>query len=889
MKLTFSYSCVLAALFFSLTMTAQPQSPQWCVPPFIVDFTGASPVATALPGWTSGPEQAANAAFSNTGDLLFFVAGQQIFDATGSPVATISGNFVDPRETAVFKVPGFCNRYYVISVLSPPFGNASLFYTMVDASSTGVTVVSGQHNINFTGAGSFFEFAEMAVSRLRIDGTRFLYFSGGGNMGKYIVTSTGITFSNAILGSSSGLSFRARELDLNHAGNKIAWGVDGFGANAVVNVVSLDGNGNFVSVETYTIPNGGGEAKGVEFNATGTSIFVASIGSTNEGINRIDLTLPPTSFFHIPSSATYGFSQLEMAFDGKIYASNGFNLGCVDPATNILTSNAVSIGVDFTLPDQVDGQDYLQQSGQPDFWVSDGMDQWSTVPDDGTEPRPNMSWDGDIWNCENNPNCMQGENPEFKLSGDNFMRVRVRNNGCSNSLPTTADLHMYWTRGRSGEIWDGHWLDPILRPLNIITGNAAGGEITANQLTAVTIPIDIPAIPVGGEVILTKSWRPPNPSDFALDGFDEDADHNPMVCFLARVESAIDPMFDEQYGAIADNVRKNNNIATRNTYLVDLDPFNIHQWGGTIGVNLQHDEAATVRLDFDAAPMGEHFSDFGTVTLQLSAGLWNLWMESGARSENVEIVDDENRIVKLLDAQHASLQGLGLALDQEYSIRPGFQLNEGAAQGAHNFQFRINMVDENTGEYGSANTYEVSVSEECRINLQNEWLTTPGHCVTIGENTGCNSCTYQWTPADGLAEPDSPVTSACPSETTTYRLLVINEATGCVVSEDVTVYVQDEVGNRTSDKTIAESVFSDIKLFPNPASELLHVKLNTKETASIPMVLINSLGQIVIRNVLLAAKGENTYSIDIKQVPQGVYFLHIGEGGQKPETITIVR
>ncbi len=901
MKLKFFYCCLFAAMLFPISLAAQTQSPKWVFANYLANFTGPAPTLPLLPTWSSCGSYAANVALDHSGNLLFYIEWMLIYDAAGNEIGYLDGGeYSETKEVAVFEVPGHCHQYYIVYAKQN-----NLYYTKVVDGPNGIEIVSGQSNVNCTGSASFTGNIQIAVSRLRPDNARILYATGDENLCKYIITSQGISFSQLMLSSTTsptmGMNFASNELDLSHAGDQLAWGNhSGFFRDCNAYVIDLNANGNYVGHQTYTIPESGTVVGGVEFDATGNSLYVSSTWSgagpspLHKGINVIDLTQAPTSFTYLGGSS-YGVSQLEMAFDGKIYAASpsSSKIGSIDPNTNIFTLNAINISCNQMLPDQIDGQDYLLAVGPPDFWVSDGTDTWSSLPqqpvDNGAEPQPAIYWDGAIWNCENDPNCPQNENPEFKMFGDNYMRVKVRNNGCVNSAPTTADLHMYWTRGRSGEIWDAHWLDPILRPLNTINGFAAGGEITADQVTANSIPIDIPAIPAGGEVILTQAWRPPYPGNFTGDGFDVDSNQNPMICFLARIESGIDPIVNEQFGPIGENVKNSNNIATRNTYLVNLDPLNIAHWGGSLGLNLQYDAPAVVRLDFTASPLNEPFAEFGTVNLQFSTSLWNLWMDAGAQAENVEIVDFDQRIVQVTDPQHASVRGLGLQPDRDYSILPGFRLNNGA-EGEHSFQFRINMVDEETGEYGSTNTYEVRIGTECNINLLNEFVVTPGNCTTIGQEMGCTDCKYTWSPANGLANPSSPVTTACPDQTTTYRLTVTNEATGCQATDNVTVHVEDRFQNRSSEKFIAEtrgSVHSGVQVFPNPANDLFQITFKAREAKYLPLVLINSLGQIFVRQNVQVVKGQNTFSLSAKQLPQGLYHLRIGNGDWQGKSIVI--
>ena len=202
--------------------------------------------------------------------------------------------------------------------------------------------------------------------------------------------------------------------------------------------------------------------------------------------------------------------------------------------------------------------------GAWDLVVKDASD------DVGAEPNTVSTnvWNGDIWNCTNSVNCNTMENPEYKTSGDNYIRVRVENMGCITSDP--ASLHLYWTIGRAFEYWPEHWYDISLEPTNDIGGITGGKEITVLPASTTPDPITIPPVLPGpsNAVILTKAWEAPNPADYPTQGA------TPMLCFLARIISPNDPMFNEQSGLVEiyQNVYHNNNVATINAILVDLEP-----------------------------------------------------------------------------------------------------------------------------------------------------------------------------------------------------------------------------------------------------------------------------------------------------------------------------
>ena len=205
--------------------------------------------------------------------------------------------------------------------------------------------------------------------------------------------------------------------------------------------------------------------------------------------------------------------------------------------------------------------------------------------DDGAEPVQSEDiWASpDVWNCVT-AGCTTHENPEYKISGSNYLYVKVHNRGVVALEPNLAYLRAYWTIGATTEIWSKHWLHPSDTehlPLNdnfLLNGNlvVGGAEITKTASFA-PAPIALPAIPAGGSIVVGPiAWQPPNPANYPaaqLPEWDKDAFGNPELCFLARIVSPYDPMNNEGLPSIiGPNVANNNNIASRNTYLVDLLP-----------------------------------------------------------------------------------------------------------------------------------------------------------------------------------------------------------------------------------------------------------------------------------------------------------------------------
>ncbi|MFN0216683.1 MAG: SBBP repeat-containing protein [Saprospiraceae bacterium] len=227
------------------------------------------------------------------------------------------------------------------------------------------------------------------------------------------------------------------------------------------------------------------------------------------------------------------------------------------------------------------------------------------VTDLGLQPNNGNLWAGEIWNCHSSNSCPVNamSNPEYKTSGNNYLSVKIKNVGCNIYSSGNAVVHLYWTIGRTGEIWDHDW---VLSASNQINGHIAGREITP----AGGLPI-LSSIPAGAFTILEQPWIAPNPANFNMGP-------SPMLCFLARTESPQDPITGEAIGPtaiIANNVQNSNNIATINAMLVDLvaniNNPNPNLQTYTILINNPNDHEALYNLDLSETgmPDGRFFTD----------------------------------------------------------------------------------------------------------------------------------------------------------------------------------------------------------------------------------------------------------------------------------------
>ncbi|MFP5469967.1 MAG: tyrosinase family protein [Bacteroidia bacterium] len=202
-----------------------------------------------------------------------------------------------------------------------------------------------------------------------------------------------------------------------------------------------------------------------------------------------------------------------------------------------------------------------------DLYMKDNHKVMENWRDRGEEPSfdPNnlIYLSQDIWLRKTNDGFTnhESETPEWVSGQPFYVYVRVRNRGYQTSLGT-EQVHLYWAKANTGLNWPSAW-----NGTTFVSGVLMGDEIGQQTLTNV--------IDAGDQQILEFLWNnPPDPLDY------EDINEDPFhFCLLARVVASNDPMTFAETNDLAANVRNNNNIAWKNTRILNYTP-GIVQGGG---------------------------------------------------------------------------------------------------------------------------------------------------------------------------------------------------------------------------------------------------------------------------------------------------------------------
>lgn len=194
----------------------------------------------------------------------------------------------------------------------------------------------------------------------------------------------------------------------------------------------------------------------------------------------------------------------------------------------------------------------IQTSPTTDLVIHDGLDDVGFEPNTVTEPIWNST---DIWVRNQPDGFVVQQHEDLRYYGPHdyvYVYVRITNKSCVSFSGNDSDLKLYWAKGGLTQSWDAVW-----------TGSTSNGLPTGDNVGTQSIP----ALDPGESTILEFPWLPYNPDVYENANFEKPW----MFCFLARIESTEDPMTFPEGTNVALNTRNNNNIAYKNTTVINMD------------------------------------------------------------------------------------------------------------------------------------------------------------------------------------------------------------------------------------------------------------------------------------------------------------------------------
>ncbi len=413
MKKNVLYTVILV-LALGLYSSAFAQMNYWTTPPYKFNMNSTTPFRSTLPGIVSPlePYGVANGAYDQNGNLLFYIKGDKVYGPTGyTPIGKLGGyNVADciyrfttiSSEIAIVPIPGSCKQFYIIYGMSNFQDGFVLLYCKVDCSGASPVIINNStvevscppdytHSREpegfFISYGSYLHTA-LAVSKIYTGSgstaKRFLFATGRTTYDqgviRCVISNTGISSPTQVvtsktLGFSDG-DFESWEAELSWGSNKFAW-IDLYNSD-IVHVIGINSYGLWDGIiQNYSVPG----AVGIEFNNSTSPYPLLYVSGTN-GIKKINtqtqtmtsVTLPAginlshTFLEYGKNNKIYGISPTYDAISGDLTATTLVGIASNDAVTTVDAGfNSLYTFLDdvFTLPDQIDGDDYNQFNGNP--------------------------------------------------------------------------------------------------------------------------------------------------------------------------------------------------------------------------------------------------------------------------------------------------------------------------------------------------------------------------------------------------------------------------------------------------------------------------------------------------------------------------------------------
>lgn len=332
------------------------------------------------------------------------------------------------------------------------------------------------------------------------------------------------------------------------------------------------------------------------------------------------------------------------------------------------------------------GLDLAMQNSDEDTFIE---------PDNETE----FVWrSNDIWvrNQDDGREVRFHQNPEYDPNNPNFVYVRVTNNSCDTSSGND-NLKLYWAKANTSLSWPQHW-DGTLFVNDPVTGQ----DILMGDEVGI---LNIPSLAPGQTKIIEFEWNVPNPEDYI------NINSNPWhFCLLARIDSNDDPMTFQEGDFITTNVKNNNNIAWKNTTVVDIIPDapSPVAIGGVVAVGNPFNQQHSFNLEFvrENNDLGKAIYDEAEVTIEMDSILFNAWERGGKTGDNYKATASPAK--KIVTNDNALIENIQFNPNEIGTVYVTFNFLTKEITEKTKFVYNVIQRDATTNEVIGGETYIIS-------------------------------------------------------------------------------------------------------------------------------------------------------------------------------------
>ena len=73
---------------------------------------------------------------------------------------------------------------------------------------------------------------------------------------------------------------------------------------------------------------------------------------------------------------------------------------------------------------------------------------------------------------------------------------------------------------------------------------------------------------------------------------------------------------------------------------------------------------------------------------------------------------------------------------------------------------------------------------------------------------------------------------------------------------------------------------NDVIIYPNPTRDLSSLQFEIDKTSSVQIRILDNLGRLINAEIVSFFKGKNIYDLNLRQEPDGIYWVQINLGDQ---------
>lgn len=178
----------------------------------------------------------------------------------------------------------------------------------------------------------------------------------------------------------------------------------------------------------------------------------------------------------------------------------------------------------------------------------------------------------------------------------------------------------------------------------------------------------------------------------------------------------------------------------------------------------------------------------------------------------------------------------------------------------------------------------INCDSTLRVDAGNDVTITVGNTVMLQATPfGFSGVPiYSWSDGNQLIATTDNL-SVSPVQTTTYRVMAQDSQGQGFATDYVTVFV-----NFTTGVNEVQPSISYFEVSPNPAQGTVTLTLNMLNEKTVTYSITNLLGEVLLRSELPMQKGIGTSTLDISELPAGVYFVTVDDGIRK-DTRKLIR